>query len=56
MSENEANDDARPPAGQAYDDATLPEQTSDDTDVGWGDDQQPESGDERLLREKPPHW
>lgn len=43
------------------DDEVLPEQTSDDTDRGWGED--PTGSDpaydpdvERLLREKPPHW
>jgi hypothetical protein len=44
---------------QGYDDAPLPEQTTDDTDVGWGEqpDESDESDDdERLLREKPPHW
>lgn len=41
----------------SYDDTVLPEQTSDDTDEGWGerhDDQL--SDEERLIREKPPHW
>lgn len=44
-----------------YDDEVLPEQTSDDTDRGWGEDR-PDQGSEedaevqRLLREKPPHW
>ena len=42
---------------QGYDDAVLPEQTTDDTDLGWGDPPQDEdSDDERLVREKPPHW
>jgi hypothetical protein len=33
----------------------LPEQTSDDTDVGWGE--APEEPDDlhRLLAERPPH-
>jgi hypothetical protein len=40
-------------------DEVLPEQTSDDTDRGWGE--HPDDGDglgddERLIREKPPHW
>lgn len=42
---------------QGYDDDVLPEQTSEDTDLGWGelpDDEVTE--DERLVREKPPHW
>ena len=35
-------------------DETLPEQTSDDTDVGWGDEQ-PEDELQRLRDEVPPH-
>jgi hypothetical protein len=39
------------------DDEVLPEQTSDDTDRGWGERDEDElSDDERLIREKPPHW
>jgi hypothetical protein len=34
--------------------AVLPEQTSDDTDYGWGE--RSSSNDERLLDERPPHW
>jgi hypothetical protein len=41
-------------------DEVLPEQTSDDTDRGWGehpDDELTDGDDiERLVREKPPHW
>ena len=37
----------------------IPEQTSDDTSVGWGDDVDAESAAERdddwYLRERPPH-
>jgi hypothetical protein len=32
----------------------LPDQTSDDTDAGWGE--RSERNDERLLAERPPHW
>lgn len=32
----------------------LPEQTSDDTDRGWGE--WSATNDERLLAERPPHW
>jgi hypothetical protein len=32
----------------------LPEQTSDDTDRGWGE--RPSSNDDWLLAERPPHW
>lgn len=46
---------------QGYDDEVLPEQTSDDTDQGWGDDSagsddRDVADDDRLTREKPPHW
>ena len=33
---------------------SLPEQTSDDTDIGWGD-APPADDDERLREELPPH-
>jgi hypothetical protein len=40
-----------------HDDELLPEQTADDTDLGWGDDAESDlDDDERILREKPPHW
>jgi hypothetical protein len=32
----------------------LPEQTRDDTERGWG--RQDESNDDRLLEDRPPHW
>jgi hypothetical protein len=32
----------------------LPDQTTDDTDRGWGE--MPNRDDERLLAERPPHW
>jgi hypothetical protein len=38
------------------DDEVLPDQTSDDTDRGWGERPDDADDDERLLREKPPHW
>lgn len=31
----------------------LPDQTSDDTDVGWGDE--PDDRDEEMRRDVPPH-
>ena len=42
---------------EGYDDEVLPEQTSEETDRGWGEhtDDDPDD-DERLIREKPPHW
>ena len=33
----------------------LPVQSEEDTDVGWGEQPGPED-DERLQRERPPHW
>jgi hypothetical protein len=32
----------------------LPEQTVDDTDLGWGD--RAGSDDERWFEDRPPHW
>jgi hypothetical protein len=32
----------------------LPAQSSEDTDVGWGD--YAERDDDWLLRDRPPHW
>ncbi|MBW8480899.1 hypothetical protein [Actinomadura parmotrematis] len=36
----------------------LPDQTGDDTDVGWGDwrGSAAEDDDDRLTAERPPHW
>jgi hypothetical protein len=33
----------------------LPTQSQEDTDVGWGEQPEPDD-DERLHRERPPHW
>ena len=32
----------------------LPEQSGEDTDAAWGE--YPERGDDRLSRDRPPHW
>jgi hypothetical protein len=32
----------------------LPEQSREDTDAAWGE--YPESADDRLNRDRPPHW
>lgn len=32
----------------------LPEQSCEDTDAGWGE--YPEQADDRLNRDRPPHW
>lgn len=37
----------------------LPDQTVDDTDLGWGDrnwGRRDGSNDDRLIAERPPHW
>jgi hypothetical protein len=35
--------------------AVLPDTTSDEDDIGWGDDRG-DADDRRLLEERPPHW
>jgi hypothetical protein len=37
------------------DEPVLPARSQDDTDVGWGESPAPDD-DERLNRERPPHW
>ena len=32
----------------------LPDQTRDDTDIGWGERR--DSNDDRLWEDRPPHW
>ncbi len=34
----------------------YPEQTSDDLDLGWGDDLPDEEPDSFYLDNRPPHW
>jgi hypothetical protein len=35
---------------------TLPDTTTDESAVGWGeDDHSPDDGDQRLLDDRPPH-
>lgn len=34
----------------------LPDQTSDDTDVGWGEWRGDSSDEDRLRADRPPHW
>jgi hypothetical protein len=33
----------------------MPVQSSEDTDVGWGDYAEPDD-DDRFIRDRPPHW
>jgi hypothetical protein len=47
------------PAGAAAPDPrdppVLPDKSREDTDAGWGERPEPDD-DERLSRERPPHW
>ena len=46
----------RPPADPARRrHAVLPTQSREDTDVGWGEYRERDD-DDRLLRDRPPHW
>lgn len=36
------------------DHAILPDQTRDDTDLGWGE--RTRDNDDRILDDRPPHW
>jgi hypothetical protein len=35
---------------------TLPEQTRDDTDEGWGERSRRDRDDDWLHEQRPPHW
>ncbi|MFZ5872361.1 MAG: hypothetical protein ACOYXW_17775 [Actinomycetota bacterium] len=46
-------------SGRPGDDPVVPDRADDDRDVGWGDhahDDGDDPDDERILRERPPHW
>jgi hypothetical protein len=46
----------RPVAGGGEDGRpTLPKRSTDETDIGWGDEPDRDD-DSRLLRDRPPHW
>ncbi len=50
-----ATDHPAPRAAPVRDDAPLlPSRSADDSDTGWGEG--PDSNDDRLLRDVPPHW
>jgi hypothetical protein len=34
----------------------LPAQSDEEAGLGWGEAPEPEPDDERLRRERPPHW
>jgi hypothetical protein len=67
MTTDEQRDDEEPAeqaaeqrAGEQPAPRRRPEQTTDDTDLGWGEAKDPDDvrdGHERWLREqRPPHW
>ena len=43
-----------PPAAPGVPAPALPEQSREDTDAAWGE--YPERDDDRLYRDRPPHW
>ena len=43
------------PGPAADDKPVLPAKSRDETDIGWGDPPEPDD-EERLRRERPPHW
>jgi hypothetical protein len=44
----------KPPLAPKDDAPLIPERSRDDSDAGWNDG--PDSNDERLRRDVPPHW
>ncbi|MDH2424379.1 hypothetical protein [Sphaerisporangium sp. TRM90804] len=48
-------DDLRPVDLSEEGPPVLPDQTSDDTDAGWGE-WRPSDDVSHLLEERPPHW
>jgi hypothetical protein len=49
-------DDERPVDLSDDDLEILPDQTSDDTDAGWGEWRGGDDDDARLIEDVPPHW
>lgn len=53
--------DPRPKGGDTRprrlvdDNPLIPDRSADDSDAGWGE-RSSDANDERLLRDKPPHW
>jgi hypothetical protein len=42
--------------GPDDDKPVLPDRAAEDSDAAWGDEERDDSNDERLERERPPHW
>jgi hypothetical protein len=51
---SEASAAAIDPRGLSAGEPAAPEQSREDTDAAWGD--YPEPADDRLYRDRPPHW
>jgi hypothetical protein len=49
-------DDERPVELADDDLVVLPDQTTDESEVGWGGHSLGEDDDARLLEDRPPHW
>jgi hypothetical protein len=49
-----APEPAAPPPGAPAGGPAPPEQSREDTDAAWGE--YPERDDDRLYRDRPPHW
>jgi hypothetical protein len=49
-------DKPAPSVRSPADKPALPVRSRDDSDVGWGERPEPDDDDERLYRERPPHW
>jgi hypothetical protein len=47
---------AAPSVRSPADKPAVPVRSLDDSDVGWGERPEPDDDDERLYRERPPHW
>jgi hypothetical protein len=56
MSVGHGPDDERPVDLSDDELEILPDQTSDDTDTGWGEWRGGGTDDDRFLDDRPPHW
>lgn len=56
MSEQEEREQEATPPPQRPVRRRRPEQTSDDTDRGWGERSEEDDHDRWLREQRPPHW
>src|SRR4029453_3829816 len=54
LDQPERDNDAEREVDFESEEAILPDQTRNDTEVGWGE--RGDNNDERLLEDRPPHW